>query len=413
MINNFTNTDLLILSDFSGSSIRDPKFLAQDLICKLKLEPLVTADNETHDYNLHFNFGIQNNSKQLKTINIIIDLEEQHLNLKPKTIYTSPSPTHQYCESKTNVLPNELGYQFEIKIDPESCLYISNTLWNPIDAINKTFESLCQQEPLHVIDYGTSCNGNKLSAYKTFQDRDLNKPLILITSGFHPTEGDTTATEAIAKWLLTTGKDNTKNVDFVIIPVVNPDGFTSGYNGCNTSGINLFWDFQNYNLKSCPEAYYLWEFIKQFPPNIYLDFHAYSIQGKQKKIGPYFKPEIFYFGKLTKEYASKMLKSLESLPGNKSQKLYAPSTLAYKITKTFNTITFAKYHLHQDLGIHGLQQLAINVVQNIVHTLNHCDLHDQILRPYGSRHKPYKDILSQMLYTCRYSLPKQLKKQFK
>jgi hypothetical protein len=283
-------------------------------------------------------------------------------------------------------------------------------MWNPLTQINTYYNKLVHDSSIEALHYGTSVKNIPLTAYKLFQVRNPNKPLILITSGFHPTEGDSIATEAITESLLGDLNYHTHHFDFLMIPVANPDGFEAGLNGCNTNGINFFWDFQNHNKEGCPEAYYLWELLKRFPPNIYIDFHAYSVQGINKTFGPYVKPSVFYSGLPIKRTASELTNNLQTIPGSKSQLMFAPSTLSYKVTKEFNTITFAKYHLHQDMGERGMKETAVLVLQKVLEAIDTVQLQTQILYPYGSFKKSIVDKFMQTLFIKRYYVPKSIKR---
>ncbi|MAS81229.1 MAG: hypothetical protein CMF45_00915 [Legionellales bacterium] len=386
-----------IIDSFEGRSVDSYYWDGDTITCKIAEEPLVKIDNETHNYNLHFVIGFTNNGIDKHSIEIIIDSHPEFKHLVPNQIYSSTSLNNTFSPEDTSIDRHELGYKFKITVPSKSTIYISNTMWNPLTRINTYFNNLVNNSNIESLNYGTSVRNNPLMAYKLFQIRDTNKPLILITSGFHPAEGDSIATESIAESLASNSLFCADQYDFLIIPVVNPDGFQAGLNGCNANGINFFWDFQNHNLEGCPEAYYLWKLLKQFPPNIYIDFHSYSIQGVNKIFGPYVKPTILYTGLQTKKSASKLASSLQTIPGSKSQSMFAPSTLSYKITKEFNTITFAKYHLHQDMGQHGMRNMAVLVLQKILESIKPVELQNQILYPYGLLKKT---IIAKSMQAC-------------
>ena len=398
-----------IIDSFEGRSIDSYHWNGETLICKISEEPLVSIDNETHNYNLHFVIGITNDSVDNHEIEIVINSHPEFKHIIPNKIYSSTSLNNTFSPENTLIDHHKLGYKFNISVPSKSVLYISNTMWNPLTRINSYFDNLVNDYSLETLNYGSSVKNIPLIAYKLFQTRDTTKPLILITSGFHPTEGDSIATEAIAEFLLTNSYYHCEQYDFLIIPVVNPDGFQAGFNGCNANGINFFWDFQNDNSEECPEAYYLWELLKQFPPNIYIDFHSYSIQGSNKTFGPYVKPSTLYTGSATKQSATKLAYSLQTIPGSVSQTMFAPSTLSYKITKEFNTITFAKYHLHQDMGENGMKDTAVLVLEKILESIEPIDLQNQILYPYGMLKRPIIDKLMQSCFIKRYYVPKAIK----
>ena len=403
------NYPMRIIDSFEGKSIDSYYWDGDTVICKIAEEPLVKVDNEIHNYNLHFVIGITNDGVDNNSIEIVIDSHPEFKHIVPNRIYSSNSLNSVFVPEDISIKHHKLGYTFRITIPSESTIYISNTMWNPLTRINKYFGNLVNNSDIDTINYGTSARNNPLIAYKLFQIRDLKKPLILITFGFHPAEGDSIATESIAEFLLHESHPHINQYDFLIIPIVNPDGFQAGLNGCNSNGINFFWDFQNHNPDDCPEAYYLWELLKQFPPNIYIDFHSYSIQGDSKTFGPYLKPPILYTGRSTKKSAIKLASLLQTIPGSKSQSMFAPSTLSYKITKEFNTITFAKYHLHQDMGQQGMQKNAVLVLEKILDSIEPMELRNQILYPYGPLRKSIIDKIIQTSFVKRYYVPKAIK----
>lgn len=409
-----TNTNpVTVLADFDGRSIGLYTWDSSILRCQLNEEPLVMADFEKHNYNLHFNIGLNNSTTQDRVIKIQITPPTEHKNIVPTRIYSSDSEKKVYSNHNTIVTKIPDGYEFEIVISAKTSMFLSNTKWIPLHAIQSNCKTLTRDSKFNEIIYGTSVQNNELIAYKSFNQRDPSKPIILITSGFHPAEGDSIASESILTWLLSNQNDHLNKFDFLIIPTVNPDGFNNGFNGCNSRGINFYWDFQNTNKTNCPEAYYLWQLIRKYPPNLYVDFHSYTAQGGNKVFGPYFKPNVFYFGNAIKEAAHQLLEDLQTLEGSKSQMLFAPSSLAYKITKEFNTITFAKYHLHQDLGSNGMEELAISVIEKLLTNIPKYSLSEQLLFPYGDNKKTFHEIMYQNMFISRYMLPKIIRKILK
>jgi hypothetical protein len=396
-----------ILTTFSGSSIGKYKWENNCLVCELSKEPVVHADYETHNYNLHFILGIKNKSQTTQSFDIIIKTDGGHP--KPDVIFTSDSSASISTPNLSLIKHINDGYSFRITLAPLSETYCSNTIWSSLELVESEFVELCNNSDIKAIEYGVTCNNYPLTAYQLFKTRRKELPLIYISSGSHPMEGDTIATRAIASYLLEKECTLRERADFMIIPLLNPDGFKNGLNGCNGKGINFFWDFQNNNLKDCPEAYYFWELLKQFPPNIYIDFHSYSIQGTNKTFGPYIKPSVLYSGTSTRASAIKLANKLQTIPGSQAQSMFAPSSLPYKITREFNTITFAKYHLHQDMGVNGMRDTALLMLEKVICSLNPMEFHHQLLQPYGNLRKPIMDRIKQYLFMNRYYFPKMIK----
>jgi len=217
-------------------------------------------------------------------------------------------------------------------------------------------------------------------------------------------EADTFATEAIMENLSTNeGKSLLKYFNFIIIPIVNPDGFSHGYNGCNVKGINLYWDFKERDKANAPEAYYLWRYLSKMQPSIYLDFHSYTFQLHRKKASPYIKPLFFYRGEEIKNLVNTINKELISLHNGyylSGGLTYAPSTLSYKLTNKFNTITNAKYHLHIVDGKEEFKNKAVNIVKKISQQIIAQDFHDKnkiLAYPYGYVRSNIKDMIRRKL----------------
>lgn len=400
------NIDVITTSN--GSSIGKHQWENDSLICELPKEPIVDADYEIHNYNLHFILGIKNKSQTVESLEIIIKTNNK--TLKPHTIYTSDSFDSISTPNPSPVKQIDEGYSFKITLEPLTKKYYSNTMWSSLELVEKEFVQLCNNSDMKPIQYGVTYDNQPLTAYQLFKERHHELPLIYISSGSHPMEGDTIATRAIASHLLEKSCILRDQADYMIIPLLNPDGFKHGFNGCNSKGINFFWDFQNDNQKNCPEAYYLWKLLKQFPPNIYIDFHSYTIQGDHKTFGPYLKPSILYSGTQTRASAVKLKNKLQTIPGSQAQSMFAPSSLPYKITKEFNTITFAKYHLHQDMGVTGMRDTAVLVLEKVVSSLQPLEFQHQLLRPYGNLRKSITERIKQYLFMNRYYLPKMIKK---
>ena len=403
-------SNITVLNNFSGSSIGEWQLEGNTLTLQLAQEPIVHADYEAHNYNVHFTFGLKNNTKSIQTIKIIIQTDMQHIT--PNTIYLSDSSWNITDRGISTVQALDEGYTFPVTLPPSSCTYLSNTMWHSLDYIEDEFSEYSNNQKIRTLTYGRSYDNHPLQAYKFFKSRNHDVPLIIVSSGSHPKEGDSIATQAIAKHLIQDSCQLLEKADIILIPVLNPDGFVNGLNGCNSKGINFFWDFQNKNPQKCPEAYHFWEFLKEFPPNIYIDFHAYSTQGPEKQFGPYLKPSVLYCGTSTKRSATKLADILQTIPGSKSQFMFAPSSMPYKISKEFNSITFAKYHLHQDMGKQGMEKNALTVLSEIINSLEADELKHQILKPYGSLRKSYCAKIKQHLYINRHYLLKKLKHMY-
>ena len=83
------NPNIDVITTFHGSSIGKYEWRNDSLICELSKEPIVHADYEIHNYNLHFILGIKNKSETVQSFQIIIKTDNKAV--KPSTIYTSDS----------------------------------------------------------------------------------------------------------------------------------------------------------------------------------------------------------------------------------------------------------------------------------------------------------------------------------
>ncbi len=352
-----------IIKEFQGASIGNFKFSDRALFIDYKREPLVFRDGLRHDYNWHFAFGLENNSNDEKKITIYINSDESDDFPERALIFSSRNLNADFTPAN-NIEAFYDGYRkyiIKIFLFPSEKIFISNTLFRSIVALNASllrFEGDFFKEK-----YGISFDGRPLFAYKTYRKLS-SKPLFLITSGFHPMEGDTYASEAVLEHICSDRKISGL-FDFLVIPVVNPDGFAKGTNGSNARGINLYWDF--FALPSdAPESYHLMNYLSQEKPNIYIDFHAYTFQAGRKKSSPYVKPNFFYSGNIIRRAANlinaKLTKYHDTIPYS-SYVTYAPSTLSTYLLNEFNTLSYAKYHLDIYGGIEKMKKDAVNILK--------------------------------------------------
>ncbi|MCD4770689.1 MAG: hypothetical protein K8R35_11045, partial [Bacteroidales bacterium] len=200
-----------------------------------------------------------------------------------------------------NVLENDSGvYQVELELQPNKIYYISNSLPRPYSVISNWLREIADKngDICHLVSIGKSVQGRDIFLLSITENSSDKRDRILVTSGFHPAEPDTLATEAIIKFL-TSGDETAQEIrkKFVvdIISQTNPDGFVLGTNGCNANGINLYWDFRPHDRENTPESYYLWRFIENNTPLLYIDYHCYVHQCF-KEACPYLKSLLYYDG---------------------------------------------------------------------------------------------------------------------
>lgn len=268
------------------------------------------------------------------------------------------------------------NYRLPIILSSSQTIYISNS-------VPCRYKAMCNW--LEKIQATHSDISHLESIGKSVQDRDIliltitemtneietEKDRILITSGFHPAEPDWLATTSIIEKLLLNepwANNTLKRYIFDIIPQLNPDGFVLGTNGCNANGINPYWDFRLYDYQKSPETAYLWKWIEAHPPAIYLDFHCY-VDNLKKDYQPYLKPIFDYHHPVIRRIVSELDNRLLMLSQGRAMKgelTNLPSTLAYQITKKYDTITYTKYHLHLKYGIEHCRSLGVSVLKTII-----------------------------------------------
>jgi len=384
-----------IIHNFEGASLGESQIQANAIFASIHEEPLVKKDGILHDYNWHFVFGVKNNSNTEKQIKIFINCKsKEQLDTRANILGTHKLDSEFHPLDNIDAYTDTYKkYAIEISLSGKETCYLSNTYFRNLNLIKKRIESLDTQNSFIKENYGKSLEGRELEAY-LFAEKDISqnqKPNIVVTSGFHPMEGDTLATEALMEFLGTEeGTDLLNRFNFIIIPVVNPDGFAHGFNGCNAKGINLYWDFREKDKKNAPEAFYLWAFLNKIPPSVYIDFHAYTFQLHRKKASSYIKPTYLYRGTEVRdvvEFINRELISYHDGHFMEGPLTFTPSALPYKLTDKFNTLTYAKYHLHIKDGKDALKKSAVDIVKKITYNLISHDFCDQgkiLSVPYGN-----------------------------
>lgn len=396
-----------IIENFSGTSIGNYRIENNVIFAKLREEKITRADGYSHDYNYHFAFGIKNEAQKPTDVEVFINCDSTYgLSNQSALIFQAKSPKEEFAKftgsSKTDT---HKKYYFKFQIGANETAYIANYYFRQYEILVGNFERLAAKGNAEREVFGHTIEGRDLICYSYKGNNNSNTPSILITSGFHFPEQDTLATEAIMKFLSNgENRERYNQFNFYIIPIVNPDGFVHGYNGCNAKGINLYWDFREYDKSNTPETYHLWQYILNIKPCLYIDFHSYTFQMHRKKASPYIKPLYFYNGREVRNLVKQINKELISLHDgyySSGDLTYAPSTLSYKLTNKFNTITYAKYHLHIMDGKEEFESKAINIIKRICHcfVINNFLNKDKILiYPHGQvRNHNIWDILRKKL----------------
>lgn len=406
--------DFEVSSDFEcGSCNQIIKINGDNFFIKVYSDPKVFG----WSYNWYFCIKISKKTDQPKKIILFAGNEytkiEGMFNKSLAPVFISQN-FREWLPS-SNIWQNNSGaYKIELDLAPYETQYISNSLPRPYSNISSWLRDVaCENENIcHLKKIGKSVQGRELLALSiTENTNESKKDRILVTSGFHPAEPDTLATEAIIDFLISDdnfAQEIRKKFIVDIIPQMNPDGFVLGTSGCNANGINLYWDFRQDDLEKAPEAYYLWQWMLHNPPILYIDFHAYVHQ-PQKDYGPYIKPTFDYNSREVRRLVKSMDGKLIQLSHGRFVGGFLtnlPTTLAYKATKEFNTITYTKYHLHLKHGVKKSMEVGLNVFKELSTELIYfCKnpkksrLSEKILnKPYGKVNKDYLFTVPRTVY---------------
>jgi hypothetical protein len=365
----------------------------------LREEALVLADGFCYDYNRHFAFGIENLGENAVPVEVFINCSgDSVLPAYEASLYCADSPSAEFkrteLESKTD---RRKVYYVKLGVESRRAVYIANYYFRQYEKLVKIFDGLAERGGAVRDVFGQTVEGRELVCYRYAAGAEygVQRPSVLITSGMHPPESDTIASEAIMEFLVKEGAEFGRHFDLYIVPIANPDGFVHGYNGCNASQVNFFWQFDENDQRRCPEAYFLWGLISRIKPVVYIDFHGYTFQLDGRQASPYVKPAIFYEGRAVRRLVRTLNRDVLSLSDGYATRgilTYAPSTLASKITRAFNTITYAKYHLHLRDGIQTNRELAVAVLTRILDGLRALGFTDpgRILKsPHGNVSRDY------------------------
>ncbi len=131
----------------------------------------------------------------------------------------------------------------------------------------------------------------------------------------------------------------------------NPDGMELGTNMVNNKGENLFFSYCN-ELENMPmENQFIWSYLAQNPPKLYLEMHSFFQD--QKTIRPYIYPIDLLKEKREAKIYQKLAKDLIKFSNGVKEDIslnqpYFDNTLCYKLMEKFGTLCF-QYKLHSRL----------------------------------------------------------------
>ena len=350
------------------------------------------ASGISHDYAWSFNFGVENPGDAPLELDVLLNCEsETGWSGQPFALYTSRDPSLGFrLEDEVGKSDAYTRYVFKARVLAGQTVYFSNTLARHYATLESDFRGQAKRFGARVSEYGRSVEGRGLYALE-YGDLANGKPTVVITTGVHPPEGDTYASEALADHLGSEPQPQClERLNVVLIPMVNPDGFVHGINGSNVNGINLYWEFRPRRWRTrAPEAYYLWKYLLELKPALYLDFHAYVTQ-KHKHMRPYLKPNWMYHGKEVRQVVEAMDGFLSDYCDGRAVRgytTYGRTTLAYLLTRELNTVTYTKFHFHLGEGVPAVRRHAVAIFDGLCEILRDQEVTtaQQIVRPRGWR----------------------------
>jgi len=382
---------LKLLDDFPGANIGPGQVDGNRVRLRLRRDPVTRADGARHDYNYHFVFGLQNQGPAPCRAQVGIEAEgPQGLSQRP-LLYAAATLEEEFAPANVGArYDGGRAYWLELDLAAGQSLYLANTYFQPPARLAARLAELAAAGGARAEAYGHSLQGRDLVAYHYPAAQGPEQACVFITSGFHPPEPDTLASQAVMQWLASPqASEARQRLSFCLAPMVNPDGFFLGTQGHNAAGVNFYWEFRPERAERIPEAAALWALAQRLQPALYFDFHAYTFQGAAKAAGPYLKPQWHYRGLAVRTLAADMERRLLEFTGGACMRGASPlalTTLQSRLTRRFNTVTFAKYHLHLGQGLEACREHGRQVVAAAALAMLDADLTrtaDILAAPYG------------------------------
>lgn len=406
---------IVIISEFEGSRLGSAKVEGNTVKVELLYDEPIVADWNRHDYRLHFTFGIKNYSDHDKELRILVNGGNRDvLPYTSPLIYSSQEALSGYRRIEVEGASDQFNtYDFDVHVEAGKTIYLANCLPRFLSRLMPVLDQTAMDAGAEREIFGHSIEGRELIAYK-FIGNGEDRPLVLVSSGIHPPEPDTLATEALINFLGTNESgEMRKTFDFVIVPIMNPDGYAHGSQAGNAAGINFYWDFRYYDKARCPEAAALYEYAIKLKPVLYFDFHAYTFQ-LRKHASPYCKPVRRYRGEGVRQAIAdsydRVRNNVSDGKGMYSFGTFAPSTFGEILTRKLNTIGYAKYHIHLKDGVQECRDHAVSVVTTVCQALQDNQLQkasDILVRPHGNVPKePLQELVRKLdIYWSGYFFP--------
>jgi len=357
---------ITVLADGPGPRAADVRVEGTRVLCAVPREPVTRADWTSHDYNVHFCLSLRNDGPETDVEILVGGAGWDGLPDTAPLLFAAERADGPWrrldAPARTDL---RTRYALRIRLPAGGVLHVANTVPRSGDRLAAAYDRLGAAAGAERRVYGRSVEGRELVAHLLGDPGRL--PTLLVTSGFHPPEPDTLATEAVLGWLAAPEAEALRRRFAVVVaPLCNPDGFARWAQGSNASGINLYWRFAHDMPDACPEAAALWRLASEAAPRGYLDFHCYTFQ-LGKRPGPYLKPDWHYADPRARAASAAIRRAFAGWPGTKVVRgfpTYAPRTLGAMLTRAFDTVTMAKYHLHLDEGedgcrAHGLRAFRV------------------------------------------------------
>jgi hypothetical protein len=336
------HSEIIVQANFEGARLGSSSVEGNTVKVELLYDEPVVADWKRHDYRLHFTFGVENRKGTEKKVRIrVTGGDREELPYSSPLIFASNQAFTGYQRIEVEGASDEFNtYDFDVLIAAGETLYIANCLPRFLSRLMPIFDELALDAGAVREVFGHSIEGRELIAYK-FIGKGDDRPKVLISSGIHPPEPDTLATEGLIEFL---GKNDSEALreffDFVVVPVMNPDGYAHGSQAGNAAGINFYWDFRYHDPTHCPEARALYDYAMELKPVLYFDFHAYTFQSR-KHASPYCKPVRRYRGNKVRlavaESYERVKKEVSNGKGIYGFGTYAPSTFGEILTRDTQT----------------------------------------------------------------------------
>ncbi|MHA1339969.1 MAG: M14 family zinc carboxypeptidase [Promethearchaeota archaeon] len=273
------------------------------------------------------------------------------------------------------VKPTRFSIGINLVLKPKEKFYISNMLTIPYTEMEKIVLDISEIYPTEtkLERVGKSPMGNFIYSLKIHpKEEDWNFPnkiKLLISGSAQSNEfGDYAAINLLRRYLKqgpSYWNEFKKHFNLQFLFFQNPDGIIEGKNMVNARGENIFFGYDIENEDIPQECEFIWEYLREKPPDFYLEYHSFFQY--RKTIRPYIYPnELFKSAEYRKIY-KKISKELIALSNGAKEIIklgqkWFSSTLAYQLQKNYNTLSF-QYKLHSCMTQEANWEIAWKVFE--------------------------------------------------